>query len=233
MEKLIEQMQMDMTLQLFSGATIKSYMRHIKNFTDYFGQSIEKLTEDDLRKYLYHIKVDKNYSSSSLTQAFSAIKFLYRETLKMPLSLTKLRGPKRVRSLPIVLSREEVKKILDSAENPKHRLILMTTYSAGLRVSETAHLTINDIDSSRMQIRVVQGKGKKDRYTLLSAPLLDKLRDYWRVYRPAIWLFPGKLPCQPIAVSTIQRIFKRAKKKPGSLSQPHPIPSVIALRPIF
>ena len=233
MEKLIEQMQMDMTLQLFSNATIKSYMRHVKHFTDYFGQSIEELKEDDLRKYLYHIKVDKNYSSSSLSQAFSAIKFLYRETLKMPLSLTKLRGPKQVRRLPIVLSSYEVKKILDSAENPKHRLILMTTYSAGLRVSETAHLTINDIDSSRMQIRVTQGKGKKDRYTLLSAPLLDKLRDYWRVYRPAIWLFPGKLPCQPVAVSTIQRIFQRAKKKPGSINLPRPIPSAIVLLPTF
>ena len=233
MEKLIEQMQMDLTIQLFSPRTIKTYMWHIKNFADYFDGRVEKLKEDDIRQYLYHIKVDRQFSAGSLSQAFSAIKFLYRETLKMPLSLTKLRGPRRTKTLPVVFSREEVKKLLEATETRRNRLILMTMYSAGLRIGEATHLKVTDIDSKRMQIRVTQGKGKKDRYTLLSGSLLNRLRDYWRYYRPTDWLFPGNDKKNPIHVSTVQRYFKRAKKKPGSISQPHPIPSAIVLRPIF
>lgn len=233
MEKLIEQMQMDLTIQLFSPRTIKTYMWHIKNFADYFDGRVEKLEEDDIRKYLYHIKVDRKFSAGSLAQAFSAIKFLYRETLKMPLSLAKLRGPRRMKTLPVVFSREEVKKLLEATETRRNRLILMTMYSAGLRLGEATHLKVTDIDSKRMQIRVTQGKGKKDRYTLLSESLLNRLRDYWRYYRPTDWLFTGNDKKHPIHVSTVQRSFKIAKKKPESINQPHPIHSVIVLRPIF
>lgn len=233
MEKLIEQMQMDMTLQLFSPRTIKTYMWHVKNFTEYFDDSVDSLKEDDIRKYLYHIKLDKNYSAGSLTQAFSAIKFLYRETLKMPLSLTTLRGPRRIKTLPVVLSREEVKRIIEATEIRKNRLILMTIYSAGLRVGEATHLKVTDIDSKRMQIRVVQGKGKKDRYTLLSEPLLERLRDYWRYYRPKVWLFPGQDKNNPIHRSTVGRFFRIAKKKPGYINPQQPILSAIVLRPTF
>jgi integrase len=116
--------------------------------------------------------------------------------------------------LPVVLSREEVQQILEAVRTQKYRVILMTIYAAGLRVSETANLKLTDIDSKRMLIRVEQGKGKKDRNTLLSETLLENLRNYYRACRPKTWLFPGKRPDQPIRAEAIQRAFQYAKKKP-------------------
>jgi site-specific recombinase XerD len=140
----------------------------------------------------------------------------------MPVSLNKLRGPKRMLKLPVVFSQEEVRQLFDAAENLKHRMILMVTYSAGLRVNETAHLKVTDIDSKRMQIRVSQGKGGKDRYALLSAKLLKHLQDYWRAYRPEEWLFPSRRETTPICDSTISRIFKNAKRKAGIQKEASP-----------
>lgn len=233
MEKLIDQMKMDLELQDYSPKTIDSYLKHIRDFTAYFQGSVSQLGEDDIRKYLYHVKKEKSYGRSYLAQVFSAIKFLYRETIEMPISLGKLRGPKRMIKLPIVFSQEEVKRLFDATDNLKHKMILMVTYSAGLRVNETANLKVTDIDSKRMQIRVHQGKGKKDRYALLSVKLLKHLQDYWRAYRPEEWLFPSRKNTTPIGTSAIQRMFKTVKKKPEYKKRPHPIPSGIALQPIF
>jgi len=214
MEKRIEDMRKDMALQLLSPRTVKTYLYHVRKFTEYFKGNVEGLKEDDLRDYLYHIKMEQGYGPSNLSQAFSAIKFLYRETLKMPLTLGKLRGPRKTMKLPVVLSREEVKALFDATENDKHRMILMVIYSGGLRVSEASHLRVQDIDSSRMLIRVEQGKGNKDRYTLLSAQLLEKLRKYWLTCRPKPWLFPsGRNTKTPIHVTTIQKAFYQSKKK--------------------
>jgi integrase/recombinase XerD len=233
MEKLIDQMFMDMKLQNYSPKTIKQYMWHIRDFSKYFQHYVEDLKEDDIRKYLYYIKEEKEYSLSYLSQAFSAIRFLYREIIQMPIPLTRLKGPKPAKKLPIVLTQEEVKKLFESIENPKHQVMLMTTYSGGLRVSETAHLKITDIDSGHMHIRVEQGKGRKDRYTILSKHLLKRLREYWLLYRPHYWLFPSIEPSKPISASAIQRVFRKAKKKPESQSQLLSIPFAIVLQPTF
>ena len=115
--------------------------------------------------------------------------------------------------LPAVLSKEEVKRLLESTSNRKHRIALMTAYSAGLRISETAHLKIGDIDSELMQIHVVKGKGNKDRYTILSLKLLEELREYYKREKPKEWLFPGQNKIEPINQSTLQRAFKESKKK--------------------
>jgi integrase/recombinase XerD len=143
--------------------------------------------------------------------------------------LARPRGRKR---LPEVLSRGEIRRLLDAVSNRKQRLMLMTTYSAGLRVSETAHLKVSDIDSQRMMIRVEQGKGKKDRYTLLSETLLTELRAYWRQYHPTYWLFAGTKPDRPYSARSIQQVFDRAKKKPASPSTSPFTPCGIALPPI-
>ncbi len=215
MEKLIEKMKMDLELQDYSQKTVKSYLWHIRDFSDYFKGSLTELSEDDIRKYLYHIKSVKGYGRSYLSQAYSSIKFLYRETIDIPISLNKLRGPKRMIRLPVVFSTEEVKRLFEVTDNVKHKMILMVTYSGGLRVNETAHLKVNDIDSDRMQIRVQQGKGRKDRYTLLSPKVLKRLQEYWRAYRPHDWLFPSRRKVSPICDSTIQRVFKQSKEKAG------------------
>jgi site-specific recombinase XerD len=111
------------------------------------------------------------------------------------------------KKLPVVLSREEIQAIFSATENLKHRALLMTIYSAGLRVSEAVHLKVSDLDSYRMVIRVEQGKGQKDRYTLLAQRTLEVLRDYWREYRPSGWLFPGNPATEPLSVSSVQRVF--------------------------
>ena len=215
MEKLIEKMQQDMIIQNYSPRTIETYLWHVKQFTLFYPQGLDNIGEDEIRKYLYHVKTVKNFGSSNLSQAFSAIKFLFRETLKMPLELKTLKGPKQGRKLPVVLAQDEIKKLFNAVDNIKHQLILMTIYSAGLRLNEVIHLKVHDIDSSRMLIRVEQGKGKKDRYTLLSKPLLERLRDYWRLYRPRLWLFPGNNPTKPICETSVQKVMQRAKEKAG------------------
>lgn len=215
MSTLIEQMRMDMALRNFSPRTITIYSYQIQLFQKYHRQNVENLGEDEIRRFLYHLKTEKHSSNSTLTQAFSAIKFLYREVLKMPLTLSKLRGPKRIFSLPVVFSPEEIQRLFAAVDDQKYRLMLMTTYSAGLRVSETVQLKVSDIDSKRMLIRVEQGKGKKDRYTLLSKELLVQLRDYWLKYRPHVWLFPNNNRSTPMHATTIQKVFQIAKKSAG------------------
>lgn len=234
MEGPIERMKMDLVLQDYSDKTIKSYMWHISDFSAYFqDQALDTLGEEKIRRYLYHIKEEKKYGRAYLSQAYSAIKFFYRETLRMPLKLGELRGPRRFLRLPVVFSKEEVQRLFEVTENQKYRLIFMVTYSGGLRVSETAHLRVTDIDSKRMVIRINQGKGRKDRYTLLSAMVLEKLRSYWKTDRPKDWLFPNKSGEGPICTSTIQRMFKSSKKKQASQSPPQSIRFATVLRPTF
>ena len=214
MSKLVEQMLMDMTLQNLSPKTIKAYSWHIRKFCGYYSKSPEELNEEDIRHYLYNLKTIEKCSSSNISQAYSAIKFMYRTILKMPMTLSKLKGPKREKKLPVVLSRSEVKRLLHSVENDKHQLILKTIYSGGMRVSEATHLCISDIDSSRMVIRINQGKGNQDRYTLLSKTLLEDLRRYWLTYKPRTWLFPAKRKVDsPIHESAVQKAFSLALKK--------------------
>ena len=214
MGELIEQMKMNMVLLSYSQKTIQAYGRHVKLFLETLGKPAESVTDDDICRYLYTMKTVKKASQSNLSQAFSAIKFLYRSTLNMPLKLSDVKTVRRGKKLPVVLSGAEVKRLFNSEDNLKHKTILMTIYSAGLRLSEATHLRVSDIDSGRMQIRVEQGKGKKDRYTILSSVLLKQLRDYWRHYRPEIWLFPNRHEDCAISEGSVQKVFYRAKKKP-------------------
>lgn len=213
MGKLRDKMTMEMELRNLSSKTIKSYMWYMTDFTRTCGKSPADMSEEEIRKYLYHLKFKKKVSWSSTNVAYSALKFFYTKVLEREWNISKIPRPKSEKKLPIVLSCSEVKNILDAISNLKRRVILMTIYSTGLRINEATHLKIMDIDSSRMMIRVEQGKGKKDRYTLLSELLLEELRKYYKVYRPTLWLFPGGKDNQPISTSIIQRTFKKAKKK--------------------
>jgi len=215
MNRLVERMKMDLVLQNYSPNTIKSYLWHINNFEQDISKPAEELTQDNIRRYLYYLKTEKNYGSSYLSQAFSALKYLYKHIFDMPLTLNELHGPKREKKLPTVFSKHEVNKLLQAVENPKFKCVMMLGYSAGLRISEALHLKVSDIDSERMQIRVDQGKGKKDRYTLLSKTMLIQLREYYKAYRPTQWLFPYWTFDRPLGSSSIQKAFKIAKKKPA------------------
>jgi site-specific recombinase XerD len=187
----------------------------MKNFAQYFGRSPAKMGEEEIREYLYYLVTEKKVSTSSINGAYSALKFFYQTVLQGNWNIAKIPRTKVRKKLPIVLDGSEIKQLFAVTTNLKHRAILMTTYSAGLRVSETAHLKVSSIDSKRMQLRIDQGKGNKDRYTLLSPVALDLLRDYWRQYRPFSWLFPGRLPDRPISTRAIQKTFEKAKRKAG------------------
>jgi len=215
MGKLREQMKMDLKLKGYSPKTQTAYLGYMKNFARYFGRSPAKMGEKEIREYLYHLVTGKDLGNSSINSVYSALKFFYETTLCRDWNVVKIPRRKTEKRLPVVLDGSEIKQLLAITTNLKHRALLMTTYSAGLRVSETAHLKVSDIDSKRMQLLVTQGKGKKDRYALLSPVTLNLLRDYWRQYRPFSWLFPGRLPDRPISTRTIQKVFENAKRKAG------------------
>ena len=215
MGKLREQMKMDLKLKGYSPKTQAAYLGYTKNFVRYFGRSPAKMGEKEIREYLYHLVTEKDLGDSSINSAYSALKFFYKTTLCRDWNMAKIPRRKPEKRLPVVLDGSEIKQLLVVTANLKHRALLMITYSAGLRVSETAHLKVSDIDSKRMQLRIAQGKGKKDRYALLSPVTLNLLRDYWRQYRPFSWLFPGRSPERPISTRTIQKVFEKAKRKAG------------------
>ena len=145
----------------------------------------------------------------------SAIKFLYENVLNIPRRIGNLPRPKKEKRLPIVLSIEEVRRIFDSVNNIKHKVILMLVYSAGLRVSEVVKLRVADIDTKRNMIHIRGAKGKKDRYTVLSRVSLKVLKEYWRVYRPGSWLFPGAKQNSHLTKRTVEKVLKGASRRAG------------------
>jgi len=213
MGELKNQMLRLMELKNFSRRTIQCYLMYMQEYVRYFKKTPAELGQEEIIKYLCYLKDEKKSSWSTINIAYSALRFFYESVLGRPWDVKKLPRPKLDKMLPAVLSRQEVKSLIESTENLKHKLALMTTYSAGLRISEMTHLKVSDIDSQLMQIHVVKGKGKKDRYTILSLKLLEELREYYKKERPKEWLFPGQNKNKPIHQSTLQRAFKESKKK--------------------
>lgn len=236
MGELKDKMVMKMELKNFSKRTIQIYLFHMKKLVRYYGKSPDLLGQAEVEKYLHSFYGNKK-STSGLVQAYSSLKFFYTEVLGKGEVVEKILRPKTERKIPVVLSLSEVKRVIDNVKSYKSQTVLMTIYSAGLRLSEAINLKIKDIDSGRMEIRVEQGKGRKDRYTILSKVLLERLREYYKSYRPLYlqakgkkkYLFAGK-EGKPINGSTIQRAFNESKKKPVSLNQPLFIPCGIALQ---
>lgn len=230
MGELKDKMLFKMELRNFSKRTIEVYLFQMKQFVKYYGISPDRLGQAEVEKYL-HTFYENKKSLSGLIQAHSAIKFFYREVLGKEEEVAKLLRPRIEKKVPVVLSLAEVKRLLENVTSYRSQTVLMTIYSAGLRLSEALNLKIVDIDSDRMEIRVEQGKGRKDRYTLLSKILLERLRVYYKTNRPKIYLFAGK-DGKPINGSTIQRAFNLSKKKLESIKQLPYIPYDIALQPI-
>jgi integrase/recombinase XerD len=206
-----------MTLQRFSHYTKINYLRGIEGLADFHQQSPDTLTNDQIQEYLRYLLEDRKLSWGTCNNYFSGIIFFYRNVCKWDETRFNLPPRPRIKKLPIIFSMEEVKRLLASASNFKHQVLLSTIYSAGLRVSEVIRLKPHHIESdpSRMMIRVEQGKGKKDRYTVLSKKLLVDLRAYFRKYRPETWLFPGNKTDMPMCGNAAQSAFYLAKKKPA------------------
>lgn len=205
--KMIRQMQ----LERLAPRTQEAYVAAVAGLAKFYWCSPEQLSPEQIRAYLHHLLVERQLAWSSCNQVACGLQFFYVKTLGWdPLHLNL---PPRTRrsQLPHVLSTEELQRLFLSAKTPKHRALLMTTYAAGLRVSEVVHLQLTDIESDRGLIRVNQGKGRKDRYTLLSTRLLAALRAYWKLERPELWLFPGQDRNKPLPILRAQRIYSRAK----------------------
>lgn len=197
----------------YSERTIQTYKSLFEEFINYYHhKDIEQIDEPMIVDFLRYLVIERKISLSYQNQSINAIKFYYERVLGGQRKIYLIDRPRREQGLPVVLSEEEVKLILNAPKNLKHKAILMTIYSGGLRISEAINLKIEDIDSQRMQVHVVQAKGKKDRYTLLSYRLLEILRDYVREFRPKLWLFEGPSGTQ-YSDRSIQTILKSALLK--------------------
>jgi len=205
----------DMKLRNFSPRTLEAYVRAVARFAQHYGKSPERLGPEEVRQYLLHLVNVQKASLSWYNISLCALRFLYHVTLGRKALLEGIPCPKGEKKLPVVLSRDEVAQFLRSANRLKARTMLTTAYAAGLRVSELVALRVEDIDSRRMVIRVRQGKGRKDRYVMLSPKLLQLLRKYWKAARPRDWLFPGRNAHEPIRTRTALRSCKATWKRSG------------------
>ncbi len=215
MTPLRRRMIEDMTLRNFTPKTVQAYVRCVARFARYFQTSPDLLGPEHLRTYLLHLLQERRVSMSYYNLTRCALRFFYQVTLGQDRALESLGPVKQPRTLPVVLSSDEVARFLTAVTNLKHRAILMTAYAAGLRVSEVTRLRVADIDSQRMVICVRQGKGQKDRYVMLSPRLLEILRTYWRTVRPGDYLFPGAQPHQPISTAAVRKVCHRARQDAG------------------
>jgi integrase/recombinase XerD len=213
MSELRQKMKMDMELKGYSPRTIKNYTRIVSNFAKYYNKSPELLKEKEIREYLHYCIMERKLSEGTVNYINAGLKFFYTKTLNRYWNMDKITRIKEPRRLPSVLSPEEVKSIFDATENLKHKAILMTIYSAGLRVSEVCNLKITDIDSKNMQILIREGKGKKDRYSLLSKANLEILREYWKRYHPTEYLFSGRYRTDAITPRSVQRVMEKSVVK--------------------
>jgi site-specific recombinase XerD len=204
----------DMTARRFSEATRKDYVRHVRTFAAFLGRSPDTATSNDLRRFQLHM-AQQQVSPWSINAAIAALRFFFTVTLERPDLVRPLRIVNEPRKAPVVLSQEEVARLLEAAPGLKYKAALSVAYGAGLRVSEVANLKVSDIDSERMTLRVEQGKGQRDRYVMLSPQLLGLLRDWWRAARPQVWLFPGQNPINPMTPRQLNRAVHAAKDLAG------------------
>ena len=215
MKPLRAQMIHEMQLQRLAPKTQKAYVTAVAGLAKFYECSPDRLSPEQMRTSLHHLLVERRLAWSACHQAAAGLKFFSIKTLGWDVLHLHL-PPRTGRSqLPQILSIKELQRLFMHARNPRHRVLLMTTYAAGLRVSEVVRLRLTDIESDRLLLRVEQGKGRKDRYTLLSTRLLTELRAYWKCYRPTPWLFTGLDPHTPMPIGTAQKIYYHAKQRAG------------------
>ncbi|MGH8630398.1 MAG: site-specific integrase [Burkholderiales bacterium] len=215
MGELRKQMDGDLVVRGMAVRTREAYLGAVAGLAKYYGRRPDHIGEKEVQNYLLHLIEERKLAWSSCNIVAQGLKFFYRVTLKRSEAQFAVPRARQPQKLPQILAREEVAALLEKTANLKHRTLLMAAYGAGLRLNELCHLKVTDIDSARMTIRVEQGKGAKDRYTLLSPRLLAELRRYWVAYRPKLWLFTTRDAEHPISDATVQKVFYAAKKRAG------------------
>jgi integrase/recombinase XerD len=204
----------DMTARRFKEKVQKDYVRHVRTFAAFLGRSPDTAASEDLRRFQLHM-AKQQIGAPTINSAIAALRFFFIVTLERPDLVRPLRIVAEPRKAPVVLSLEEVARLLEAAPGLKYKAALSVAYGAGLRVSEVANLKVSDIDSERMTLRVEQGKGQRDRTVMLSPRLLQLLREWWKAARPQVWLFPGQNPINPVTARQLNRAVHAAKSLAG------------------
>jgi integrase/recombinase XerD len=213
--ELIDKYEKILRLKNYSPKTEKAYLHHLNLFLDYISKSnISSVDSKILLDYFNYLKQTRKFSYSAIKQSLASVRFLFLDVLKKEIDFDFFVKMKRPNSLPNILTVDEIRKIINSITNIKHRSIISTIYSCGLRISEAVNLKINDIDSSAMTVKIVNAKGRNDRIVMLSEKLLSLLREYFKEYKPKIYLFEGQKGEQ-YSTRSIQQIFNNAAKKVG------------------
>lgn len=216
MTTLRQQMIDAMRQRGFSVRTHKTYLAAVSNLAKYYHTPPDRIQLDQIQEYFVYLVKQRDLSGASCRLYLNALRFLYLKVLEWDHFDVPVQYPKKAQKIPELLTRREVKQILDACGNDKHRMMLSICYGCGLRVSELVAIKIRHIDGERYLLRVEQGKGAKDRAVILSVTLLDYLRHYWLRYRPVLWLFPSaSRPTQHLTLATAQKAFKKAKNKTG------------------
>jgi integrase/recombinase XerD len=218
--KFLERMREELVRRNYAESTVRSYLRIVEDFHQYAGKRLNQLGPDDLRHYHAHLLEEQKLAVRTVVQHVAAVRFLYCKTLKRRDMKEDLPYPRNYRrQLPVILSPEEVARVIDAARNLYHRAMLMTLYSCGLRRIEVCRLKVSDIDSQRMMLRITHGKGGVDRDVPLSPRLLETLREYWRWMRPKTYLFPGTengwRTDKPITAKMVWAAVNMAAKRAG------------------
>jgi integrase/recombinase XerD len=219
---LRQRMLEDLQIRHYSPTTIRIYLRAVAEFARHFGKPPDQLGAEHIRRYQLFLVKEKKVSLPTYIQMVCALRFFYTHTLNRTVAIDRIPFPRRERKLPLILSRDEVKALLEAPRNLRHRTLLAIMYASGLRVSEVARLRVTDIDSARNVLWVRRGKGRKDRQALLPAKLRELLRCYWRSQRPSDWLFPGADPSQPISSKAIFLACREAAHRAGIAKTVHP-----------
>lgn len=215
MTELRKRLQEELRLRNFSPETVRSYTATVANFARYFHKSPDQLGPEHVRSYQLYLLNERKLAWPTIQVHMAGLRFFYTRTLKQSWFDTDVAKPKVRRKLPVVWSREEVTALLDAPRNLKHRALLATLYSAGLRCQEALHLKVTDIDSRRMIINIREGKGRHPRQVMLSPKLLDLLRVYWRRRKPKDWLFPGVSSDRPMYATGVRIFCQKLRKKLG------------------
>ncbi len=224
-EQFLQRYKRDLILKGFSPKTQDTYFRNLDKFLKSTNAEPDEITSETIKDYLYHLIHEKKLSPSSLRHARCSISYFFSQTLNRPIEVANIPCLIKEKKLPTVFSVEEVFRIINAAENIKHKTMLMLVYSSGLRVSELVKLKVSDIHRSTMLISIYQAKGNKDRYTILSRVCLKQLEIYWKAYHPDKWLFEGKKKDSPLSIRAVQHAHEKAKKKAG-ISKPGGIHSL-------
>ncbi len=215
MGKFRDLMERELQIRGFSPNTNRVYLSAVRDFVEHHNRPPGQISLDEIHQYQLHLIQRRQVAISTYNVHVSGLRFFYNVVLKKDWLIRDIPYRKTGRRLPVVLSPQEVSRLLDAIDNLKHRALLTSMYATGLRVGEATQLVVSDIDSRRMTIRVRQGKGRKDRYVMLSPRLLDLLRQYWKVYHPKTWLFPSGRSGGPYDRATVSRILGKAKKQVG------------------